>query len=126
GGETASLDAQVGRVLAALAESGRGDAIVAFVADHGENFLEHGPALAFDHAGLHAEVTRLPLLLAAPGLVPAGARRPGLAANIDVAPTLLALAGLAPPSGWRGRRLPHPAAREATVLETARREERPL
>jgi len=122
-GEIAYLDAQVGRVLDALARSGNADAVVAFVADHGENFLEHGPALAFGHQGLHAEVTRLPLLLAAPGRIGAGERRAGLATNLDLAPTLLELAGVPAPPGWRGHSLLRAAAHEAIVLEGAAREE---
>lgn len=99
-GEVAEVDAQVGRLLAALADSGRRrDTVVALVGDHGEALGEHGEPT---HGLLLYEPTlAVPWLIAAPaGLAPGGVVRTpvGLA---DVAPTLAALVG----HPWTGARL---------------------
>jgi choline-sulfatase len=91
GGEVAAVDAQVARLLDALSQ--RGDAartIVVVAGDHGESLGEHGE---LTHGLLLYQGTlRVPLLLAAPGLLaPRVVREPvGLA---DVAPTVAALLG---------------------------------
>ena len=86
-GELSELDGHLKPVLDAAGP----DAVVLVTADHGESF-SHG--YWFNHrGGLWDEITRVPLILRAPG-VPAGAvveRQVGL---VDVAPTLLSLAGL--------------------------------
>ena len=96
--EIAYTDAQIGRLLAGLAELGRGpdDGFVVLAADHGENlgeedlFYEHGPSL-------HDASLRVPLILVGPGV---GARRDdGIARLEDVAPTLLRLLGV-PREEW--------------------------
>ena len=52
-GEIAFVDAQLARLRALLEARGLLDrTLVVFTADHGENFLDRGPSLAFDHAGL--------------------------------------------------------------------------
>lgn len=104
GGEVAAVDAQVARLLDALAR--RGDAertIVVVAGDHGESLGEHGE---LTHGLLLYQGTlRVPLLVAATGILPPGVVREsvGLA---DVAPTLAALLGqpltaadAAPPDG---------------------------
>ena len=84
--EIASWDAQFGRLLAALEAAGlAGETIVAVVADHGEDFLEHGHV---KHCRTLFDTSiRVPFLLRVPGL------RPGVhrvqARNLDLVPTLL-------------------------------------
>ncbi|MEZ4216001.1 MAG: sulfatase [Myxococcota bacterium] len=101
-GEVRYLDAQVGRLLDALRALGLldGSTIVAFTADHGEQFGEHG---GFEHRDLNVENVAVPLLLRAPGLAPG--RRAEPAGLVDVAPTLLALAGAGGLDGAEGRDL---------------------
>jgi choline-sulfatase len=99
-GEVAEVDAQVGRLLAALAAAGRrGDTVVAVVGDHGEALGEHGEPT---HGLLLYEPTvAVPWLVAAPaGITPGSVVRTpvGLA---DVAPTLAGLVG----HPWTGARL---------------------
>jgi arylsulfatase A-like enzyme/Flp pilus assembly protein TadD len=103
-GEVASVDAQVGRLLDFLASTGRDrDTVVVVAADHGEGLGEHGERA---HGLLLYESTlRVPLLLRAPGVLPAGGvvRQPvGL---VDVAPTVLDLLGAPVPGGLDGRDL---------------------
>ena len=97
GGEVAAVDAQVARLLAALER--RGEAartLVVIAGDHGESLGEHGEPT--HGLLLYQSTLRVPLLLAAPGvLAPRVVRQPvGLA---DLAPTVAALLGqpLQPP-----------------------------
>jgi len=69
--------------------------------DHGENLGEH--ELYFHHGGLYDATTRVPLIMAGPGLRP---QRPtGLTSSVDVAPTILSLSGVDPWSPMSGRSL---------------------
>jgi choline-sulfatase len=100
--EIAGLDAAFGALVVALETRGLwDDLVVVFVADHGEEFLEHG---GFEHGRtVHREVVDVPLLLRLPDDAGAGQRATDLARHVDVAPTVLALAGLAPASPLPGR-----------------------
>jgi arylsulfatase A-like enzyme len=72
------------------------------VADHGEEFGEHGNLL---HARrLYDELVRVPLVVSAPGRLPAGVVG-GSCSLADVAPTVLELAGVAPAGPLDGRSL---------------------
>ncbi len=72
------------------------------LSDHGEGFGEH---VALSHGRrLYDELTRVPLLVRAPGRLPPGAVR-GSCALVDVFPTVLDLAGLPVPPGIDGRSL---------------------
>ncbi|MBZ0101473.1 MAG: sulfatase-like hydrolase/transferase, partial [Thermoanaerobaculia bacterium] len=97
-GEIAFMDAEIGRLLAALPAG----TVVAVVGDHGEMLGDEGET---SHGLLLGDgARRVPLLLAGPG-VPAGSVAPCLVRTADVAPTLLQLAGLAVPDGLDGRSL---------------------
>jgi len=79
----------VGRLLATLDRLGlAGDTLVVVVADHGEEFREHG---AIGHGNeLFGESTRVPWIVRGPG-VARGAVREELVTLADVAPTIAAL-----------------------------------
>jgi arylsulfatase A-like enzyme len=87
-GEVAYADHCVGLLLDGLAKSGRADAVIAVVSDHGEGLGEHGEA-SHGHL-LHEATLRVPLIFAKPGLPPA--RRAPPVSVLDVFPTLLGLA----------------------------------
>lgn len=72
-GAIASLDAEVGRLLAWLDAKGHlSNAVVVVTADHGEELGEHG---LYDHGySLYRASLNVPLVLVAPGRVPAGRR----------------------------------------------------
>jgi arylsulfatase A-like enzyme len=71
------------------------DAVVIVVADHGQEFEEHG---GLGHGfQLHAELSRVPLIVHLPGEGAPRGRVAGRASVLDVLPTLRALLG-APPS----------------------------
>jgi arylsulfatase A-like enzyme/tetratricopeptide (TPR) repeat protein len=101
-GEIAFADAQVGRMLDALARQGRErDTLVVALADHGESLGEHGERT---HALLVHEATQhVPLILAGPGIAPRVVEdRVG---TVDVLPTVLRRLGVEPPAGLPGRDL---------------------
>ncbi len=81
------VDEQVGRVLE-LPRIRSG--IVAFTADHGESFGEHG--IWWDHAGLYPQTTAVPLILSWPD-GPRGLRCEAPVSHLDLGRTLLDLAG---------------------------------
>ncbi len=86
-GEIRHTDNQIARLMENLDLAGLTQhAVIVFTADHGEEFGDHGGKY---HDSLHAEVLRVPLVIAAPGLDPGRRRDP--ASQIDLLPTLLAL-----------------------------------
>lgn len=110
------LDAQVGRLLDALAASGRLErTLILFDADHGAALGEGGRYAKHVYS---PEVHRVPRLLAWPGVASAGVVREDINEGLDVAATFLAAAGVARPEGMAGRDLihdPEPEAVYATI-----------
>jgi arylsulfatase len=104
-------DKYIGAILDELKSSGLEDrTIVVFNADHGEMLGDHG--LLFKGSYMYDAVTRVPLILRAPGKVPAGKSIESLVEEVDVLPTLLDLLGVARPRGIQGQSLfapPKPA-----------------
>ena len=96
------MDAQVGRILAALDDTGLADnTVVVFTADHGFALGEHrhwGKGMPWDPE------LRVPLLLRTPN-GGSGQRVAALAEHVDLLPTLLEQAGLEPPGWAEGRSL---------------------
>lgn len=89
-------DAQLGVLVDDLAARGLlRDTLLVVVSDHGEELWERG-GLGHGHHNLHAELTRVPLVLHWPAGLPAGRRVPGLVGTVDLLPTLLELCGLPP------------------------------
>ncbi len=97
-GEVAYVDDEIGRLCAALRTLPGGEnTLIVLVADHGEEFLEHG-SVEHGHS-LHEELLHVPLLLSWPGhLEPRVEERPvGLVA---LARTLCRLCGVDPDPGF--------------------------
>jgi len=96
-------DRHIGRLLDALVERGLYDeTLIVLLADHGEEFGEHG--LYSEHWSTHEGTQRIPLLVKPPG----GATRErsdALVTNVDLAPTIVDYAGLDRPAAWQGRSL---------------------
>ena len=97
----AQVDHHLGRILAALDESGQADrTLVVFTSDHGELLGDHG---LWGKGPFHVEsVVRVPLLWRWPGRIPAGRRCSALFSLMDLMPTLLAAAGAAIPADLDG------------------------
>jgi len=113
-GEIHYLDAEFGRLLAAVDEAQLASStIVAFTADHGESLGERDYWFAHGDR-LDEALVRIPLILRVPGHEPA--RRYDIAGLIDVKPTLLRLAtGHRVESDAPGRDL---LARDATAIDS--------
>ncbi|MDP6530084.1 MAG: sulfatase [Gemmatimonadota bacterium] len=92
-----------GRILAELEAQGvLNRAGVVVVADHGEEFREHGK---MGHGnGLWAETLRVPLLVRLPG-GEGGVLRTDRVTSLDILPTFAELAGARLPAGVEGRSL---------------------
>jgi arylsulfatase A-like enzyme len=89
------LDDRLRAFLDWLDREGLGDdTVVVLTSDHGEAFGEHD--VLYHGNFLYDEVTRVPLVVAGPG-VPAGERRTDLASHVDLFATLCDLCGLNPP-----------------------------
>lgn len=99
----ASMDREIGRLLAGLASLGlEEETAVLYASDNGYLWGEHG--LVDKRWALEPSI-RVPWILRAPGRAPAGALCDRLVTNIDLAPTLLDLAGLEVPAAVQGRSL---------------------
>jgi arylsulfatase A-like enzyme len=83
--ELAATDSELGRLLAALEETGLGrDTVVVFMGDHGEAFGEHG---AHRHSTVYEEALHVPLVVRIPGLAGETIREP--VSTLYVLPWLL-------------------------------------
>jgi arylsulfatase A-like enzyme len=91
-------DRQVGAILDRVRKDGReGRTLVIVTADHAENLGEHGQ---LQHGGPTWDTTtRVPLILALPGAVPAGLVVRDDVSSLDIVPTLAALSGAKVPPG---------------------------
>lgn len=95
--EIAYLDYELGRLFQHLEAMGILDeCMLVIFGDHGEIMTEHDAW--FDHAGLYDSVVHVPLMIRAPGLVPA-ARIDSMVALVDLMPTVLELQGFGPLGG---------------------------
>ncbi len=103
------VDANIGRVLAALGDAGdprslRSRTVIARISDHGEMGLSHG-GLRQKMFNVYEETIRVPMVVSNPVLFPGGSgiETPAPASLVDLVPTLLGVAG-APADGDARRR----------------------
>ena len=103
-GSIRALDTELGRLLEAIDELGLAEeTLIAFTADHGEEFLEHGRH--WHGNNVYGEMTNVPLVLWAPGRIPAGTVVTETVQSIDLMPTLVELSGLEIPEAAQGQSL---------------------
>ena len=103
-GSIRGMDTEIGRLLEGLQALNLGDStLVAFIGDHGEEFLDHGRT--WHGHTVYGELVNVPLLLWWPGVVPASLTVDEMVRSIDLMPTLLALSGLSAPEGIQGQSL---------------------
>lgn len=102
-GSIASVDDNVGRLLAYLDESGLAEnTIVIYTSDQGFYLGEHG---WFDKRFVYDESFKTPLLVRWPGVVKAGSVETEMVQNLDFAQTMLSAAGIQPPDDMQGESL---------------------
>ena len=94
------MDAQLGRILAVLDKLDLAkNTIIILWGDHGWSLGEHG--LWCKHTN-YEDATRVPLIIAGPGVTSVGAKIDALLELVDVYPTLAELAGLPLTDGLEG------------------------
>jgi arylsulfatase A-like enzyme len=103
-GSIRGMDTEIGRLVERLSALGLADrTAIAFYADHGEEFHDHGRM--WHGQGVYGEMIRVPLIFWAPGRVAKGLKVEEPVQLIDVMPTLLELSGLTPPAAAQGQSL---------------------
>jgi iduronate 2-sulfatase len=112
------VDAQVGRLLAVLEETGLADnTIIVFWSDHGYYMGEHG-WWGMKHNNYEG-ATRNCLIISQPGMKHAGRKTAALAQSVDLAPTLTELCRLPAHAGFQGRSLKPVLDNPAAVVNEA-------
>ncbi len=108
------VDQEVGKIMARLETDGHiKNTVVFFTTDHG---ISHARGKQF----LYEEGTHVPLVVWAPGRVPAGSVRSELASHIDIAATSLHFAGIPLPAHMESRPLFGPDSRPREFAISAR------
>ncbi len=119
-GEVAYVDAQLGRLIAALDAAGqRQRTLIAVLADHGESLGQHGEST--HGRTIYDAAMHVPWILCCPGSPGAsGLVVEDVVATVDLMPTLLEALGIAAPRKFDGQSLLSAPARtdRAVYLET--------
>jgi arylsulfatase A-like enzyme len=96
------MDEQIGRILAALRDSGKRDnTVIVFAADQGLAMGSHG---LLGKQSVYEHSMRSPLIVAGPG-IPRGGFSRAFTYLHDIYPTVCSLAGLTPPADIDGKSL---------------------
>jgi arylsulfatase A-like enzyme len=117
-GEIMWCDAHVKRLLELLDDLELADdTIVAVTSDHGTEFFDHGGK--GHRRTLYGEAIEIPLVIRAPGQLPAGVVVEDLSRMVDLGPTLMELSGLPPCNGVVGVSLASLATGEGSAPRAA-------
>jgi arylsulfatase A-like enzyme len=96
-------DDQIGKLVERLRDAGVGDdTLIIVLADHGEEFREHG---MFQHEQVYQELLHVPLVMVLPranGVTYRQRREPAVVRLVDVLPTVLDYLGVAIPEHAQG------------------------
>ncbi|MFG0266876.1 MAG: sulfatase [Rhodopirellula sp. JB055] len=97
------IDDNVGKLLALLEELELTErTVVVFTSDHGDLCYEHG---RLNKGNPYEGSAKIPMIIAAPNVVPAGLQIDHAMGTVDFAPTLLSLLEKETPEGTQGRNL---------------------
>jgi arylsulfatase A-like enzyme len=103
-GSIRGMDDEIARLVEELRGLGLDQrSVIAFYADHGEEFHDHGRM--WHGQSIYGELIRVPLILWGPGRIPKSGRIEEPVSLIDVMPTLLDLSGLRAPAAAQGQNL---------------------
>jgi arylsulfatase A-like enzyme len=118
------IDDAVGRVVSALEKKGYlDDCIIVFTSDHGDCLGDHGHSQKWT---MYDQVTKVPMILWAPGKVPASQKSDALIQAMDIVPWLLTQARANLPEGMEAVSIepvfknPEWPGREAVFCEQGR------
>lgn len=88
------LDDKIGRLVAALDETGQRDnTLIVYCSDHGEMAGEHG---LWRKSNFYEHSARIPLIMSWPGRLPTGHRVPQTVSLVDLVATMVDAAGATP------------------------------
>mgnify|MGYP005844473077 CR=1 FL=1 len=105
------IDRKIGELLTTLEERGYlENSVVIFTSDHGDALGDHGHSQKWT---MYDIITRMPLIVWAPGRFGGGRQLDGLCQLMDIGPTILELAGVKPRSSMEALSL-LPALQGAT------------
>ena len=103
-GSIRGFDAEIARLMEGLEQRGvAGDTLLAFVSDHGEEFMDHG--WGWHGNTVYGESINVPLVLRWPGVLPAGLVVDPTVESLSLMPTLLELSGIPVPETAQGQSL---------------------
>ncbi|MBR9802210.1 sulfatase-like hydrolase/transferase, partial [bacterium] len=95
------IDEKIGQILESLDRNGYLDnSIVIFTSDHGDCLTDHGHSQKWT---MYDTITKMPLIVWAPGRIPGGRTVDGLCQQMDIGPALLELAGAEVPEGLEAK-----------------------
>ena len=99
----AMIDQKVGEILEALERNGYLDnSVLIFTSDHGDCLTDHGQSQKWT---MYEQITRVPMIVWAPGRIEGGRRVEALVQQMDLGPTILQWAGLPVPEHWEAQSL---------------------
>ena len=102
--ELAYVDQRLGKLMDWIEAQGISEqSLVIVTADHGESMTDHGRY--FCHGSLYDHDLHIPLVVWAPGRIPAGKVVGERTAHLDILPTILDYAGLPKAAGLKGASL---------------------
>ncbi len=97
------IDDQVGKLLQTLEDRGYlENAVIIFTSDHGDALGDHGHSQKWT---MYDIITRMPLIVWAPGRFEGNRKLDGLCQLMDIGPTILELAGVTPPASFEAETL---------------------
>lgn len=100
-GEIRQTDEDLGELLDFLDKTGRfDDSIIIIMADHGEQFYEHGNT---SHHGIFDELLHVPVAISVPGMNTEARRINSFMSGVDVMPTVLDLLEMPVPDNCQGK-----------------------
>ncbi len=97
------IDEKVGEILAALERKNYlNNTIVIFTSDHGDCLTDHGHSQKWT---MYDQITRVPMIVWAPGRIAGGRTVDALVQQMDIGPTILDWAGIPVPKDWAAKSL---------------------
>ncbi|MCA8996708.1 MAG: sulfatase-like hydrolase/transferase [Planctomycetaceae bacterium] len=97
------IDEKIGEILQSLEDRGYlENSVVIFTSDHGDCLTDHGHSQKWT---MYDTITRMPMIVWAPGRFEGNRRIDGLCSQFDIGPAILELASIKPPENLEARSL---------------------
>jgi arylsulfatase A-like enzyme len=114
-GALSAVDESLGRIWSYLEDNQLDEqTMVVFYSDNGFLIGDHG---LIDKRNAYEGSVRIPMVVAAPGVLPAGVTNEAMVRNLDLAPTFLEVAGTAQPPQFEGKSFLPVATGEKSIEE---------